>query len=713
MHRKLLALLLSALLALGCAACGGEEAPAPAETPSAAPSGAAGGAKGEASAAAQTVEATTLSVDRSTGALTVKRPSFDTGARMGDAGVWTIFVYLCGSDLESEAGSATDDLLEMLDGASGQSVRFVVETGGAIEWLNDQVDASCLQRYLIEDESLYLTDEQPAANMGEQKTLTDFLRWGVSEFASEHMGVVLWDHGGGSITGVCFDELNDNDSLTLRELDAALRDVCGGMTQKFDFVGFDACLMGTLETANVLASYADYLYGSQELEPGSGWDYAAIGSYLAGHAGADALSLGRVVCDSFVAACRALDDDDLCTLSVVDLSRLDALLVSFNDFARGMYEAGGDSTSLVSMVRGISAAENFGGNNRAEGYTNMVDLGGLISACADYADGADKALAALDAAVAYSASGATHASASGLSLYYPLSVQGSQELSVFGDICPSPYYISFVDRQNQSGVFGSDTHYSDDAWFGGGGWSWGEFDDTGYWEYLDAYEQTGESPLITFEIEPHLDEEGDFWFVLDDDGWYYAADVYALVYEISEDGQDLIELGETYDIDGDWETGFFCDVFDGWWLSLPDGQNLATYIVEDTPDYVIYTSPIRLNGVETNLRLRQNYEDGSVIIEGAWTGIDENGAAAREIVKLKDGDVILPLYYASDADTGEEFYYYGQEYTVAGTPEILYDVMEDGDYLFAFCIDDIYGDYYVTEPTLFNVEDGESYFYLD
>ncbi len=716
MKRRILAILTAALLALGCIGCGADDEPDPAAPEAERTPSQTSGAADEAP------EAMSLSVNRTTGKLTISRPRFSGGAK-SDSGVWTVFVYLCGSDLESDGGMATDDLIEMVDGTEKAGVRFVVETGGANEWYNDRVSDSKLQRFLVQDGDFELVDERSVAGMGQSDTFADFLKWGVENYASEHMGLVLWNHGGGSITGVCFDETDGYDSLSLRELDGALFSACGSLGRKFDFIGFDACLMGSLETANILASYADYMYGSEETEPGSGWDYTSIGRYLGANPGADGKQLGIVVCDSFLEACRQIDDDDLTTLAVIDLAKLDALLVSFNDFAKNMYDSGSDSAACAAMIRGIEKADNFGGNNRSEGYTNMVDMGGIVSACSNYAAGADKVLAALDDAVAYSVSGATHTGASGLSMYYPLSVQGSEELSIFGDVCPSPYYLSFVDRQNQGSVdVGAADDYSDDFWFDDDGeWFWGWLDEDdvdyydyyGYWDYLNGYEQTGESPYITFEVEPYLDEEGDFWFALDDNGYDYAADVYGIVYEISPDGADLIELGQTYDLRGGWDTGVFIDDFDGYWLSLPDGQNLATYIVEDAGDHVIYTSPILLNDKETNLRLRQDYSTGLVTIEGAWDGLNEYGAAARDIVKLKDGDVIVPLYYAYAIDSDDEFYYYGWEYVVDGAPEIYYDIMEDGDYLFSFCIDDIYGDYYLTDSVTFNVEDGEAYYYVD
>ena len=717
-HEKLTALLLTGALALSLAAagCGDLEALDEEESTAA-----------EETARAANTRGLSMSVNNDTGELRLTRLALPDRGSSGEEGLWTIFVYLCGTDLESGNGGATDDMVEMLSGASGDGVRFVVETGGASEWQNETVDAGHIQRYLIEDEDIELVDQQRSASMGRPETFSSFLRWGAEQYPSEHMGVVLWNHGGGSITGVCFDETDDYNSLSLRDLDTAFLEACGGMGRKFDFVGFDACLMGTLETANILASYADYMIASEEMEPGSGWDYDAIGSYLVKHPGADTLSLGRTVCDSFQAACRQVGDEDICTLSVIDLSRLDSLLVAFNDFAHGMFDASSDTAVRADMVRGITKADSFGGNNKSEGYTNMVDVGGLISACEDYSDGAEAALDALADAVAYSVSGSAHQGASGLSLYYPLKVEGSQELSIFADICPSPYCISFVDRQAQGSadaLYAED--YDEDEWFDeDGNWFWGllgtllsdgEEDDyeewsDDHWGFLDDGEPTGESPLITFAVEPHVDEDGSFWFQLDENGYDYAADVYGVVYAYSPDGEDVIELGETYDLNGGWDTGVFADAFDGWWISLPDGQNLAVYIAEDAEDYTIYTSPVLLNGEETNLRLKLDYEAGTLTIEGAWDGVDESGALSRELVKLQPGDVITPLYYAYALEGDDEFYYQGEDYAFDGQPEIYYDVMADGDYCCAFCIDDIYGDYYLTDYAEFFIEDGETGFY--
>ena len=655
----------------------------------------------------ESIQGVSMSVNNTSGDMSLERKQIETASRSDD-GVWTIFVYLCGTDLETDSGMGTDDLEEMAKSSPSDKVRFVVQTGGTEEWTEDDVDTDKTDRFLVQNGEITKVDEKKLTNMGTPDTLADFLGWGTSNYSSEHMGLVLWNHGGGSITGVCFDEKYDQDSITLMEMDAALLKASETSKRKFDFIGYDACLMGTVEVANVLATYADYMFGSEEMEPGSGWDYTAIGNFLSKNPHSDTEALGKVVCDSFYESNVKADDEELTTLAVIDLSRIDNLILSFNSFAKNMYDAGEDASNLADMIRGIEEVDNFGGNNKTEGYTNMVDMGGICDACSAYADGADKVNQALDAAIVYQVTGSTHPDVSGLSMYYPLSIQGSNELSLFSKVSVSPYYVSFVDRLGKTvATSESFDDYTPDQWFEDDEWEYGELSDDSYWDYLDDYEQTGESPYITFDEEPAVDENGTLGFKLDENGIDNAADIYALVYELSDDGEDIIEIGETIDIQGDWDTGRFYDNFDGYWLSLPDGQNLATYIADSTDDYVVYTSPILLNGEETNLRMRQYYEDGRVEIEGAWDGINEAGAASRDIIKIESGDKITPVYYAYNLDTFDEAAYEGAEYEVRGTLEINYGYLAVGEYYYAFNIDDIYGDYYISDVAIFNIdEDG-------
>ena len=743
------------------------------------------------SGSTRSVSSMQMSVDQESGSVQITRPESSETAMAND-GSWTIFVYLCGTDLESEYGAATGDVEEMCAAASSDKVRFVIQTGGTQNWQNNFATSGS-GRYLVQDNDVVTLDEFDARNMGDPATLADFLNWGVQEYPAEHMGVILWNHGGGSISGVCFDELNDSDSLSVRELDSALLTVFENMTDRFEFIGFDACLMGTVETANILASYARYMIGSQETEPGNGWDYTVIGNYLAQNPGANGAELGEVIADGFYESCRQTGEEQDATLSVIELDKINAVVEAFNVFAKGMYEATEDTTVLTNVIRNIETADNFGGNNRSEGYTNMVDLSGLANACGDYAD-ASEVVAAVEAAVVYNKVGSTHSGCCGLSIYYPLAVQGSTELKVLEDISISPFYSSFIDRQDfssainyddsqnyddgtycdeESGCYyftegdtqycydqnsgeyyaydyntdnwvqtstssdyssydysgsNDDFGYDDDYWFSDDScWQGGsnmEYDDNSgcyrsrsvnnnHWDYADQIEQTGESPYIKFLKAPVIDDDGIYSFTLTPKSVDRTASVSAYVYQVIDN--DALLLGETTDINCDWDKGQFEDGFDGYWLSLPDGQNLSISVVAITDEYTVYSSPILLNGEETNLRFKLYTEDYSIVVEGAWDGIDDSGAAAKSVKQINSGDKIVPLYTSVSLvdDSDEETLWEGAEYVVSGSLELTYALLEEADYLYAFCIDDIYNDFYLTDFVEFAVDaNGDTYFYI-
>ena len=674
----------------------------------------------------------TLVVDQQTGDMTITRPEAGTAAAQpvntnaANQNPWTIYVYLCGSDLESDQACATDDLDEMVSASDNSNVRFVVEAGGSRSWHNKYVNAKKTQRLIIQDGTVEKLETLDRSNMGESNTLADFLAWGTATYPSDHNGVILWDHGGGSVNGVCLDENYNSDALSLKELDAALLSAYGTMNGKFDFIGFDACLMGTLETANVLASYAEYMYASEEMEPGAGWDYKSISDCLSKNPQTSAADLGKAICNGYFDSLKGDADEGIATLSIIDLGKVDAIVTSFNDFSRDLCNAAGNPGDLSTIVRGINEADNYGGNNRSEGYSNMVDLIGVMDACEPIVTSSSKVKSAVKDAVIYNKAGSTHSNAGGLSIYYPLMVEDSNELAMFEKVCVSPYYLTFVDTvERTSAQDAGDALFDFDSWFQDDEWEWSsdyEDDDSGWfnfdsdslneehWNYENESQETGKSPLITFDKKPGFDKDGYYGFVLSKKALDYATSVSAYVYERWDDGRS-VELGETIDVDGDWDTGSFYDAFNGMWLSLPDGQNLATYVAETTDDYVIYACPISLNGDYTNLRIRQYYDGGKAVVEGVWDGIDSNGMAARSIGTIEKGDVIIPLYFSEDNEKDDPDIM-GDEYKVGGSLDVTPMQLQGNKYEYCFIIDDVYGDYYMTDAANFEVDDNGEVSYI-
>ncbi len=635
--------------------------------------------------------------------LSITRLGRDNEVSMGGDD-WTVLVYMCGTDLESEGYAATTDLIEAIEAKYNDRVNFIYQTGGTNSWFDNIIDPGKIQRYENIDGDISLVDEQPLASMGAADTLADFIEWGAENYPAENMGLVFWNHGGGSISGVCFDEKYDYDSLSLTEIDKALRSTFDCMSEKFEFIGFDACLMSTLETANILVPYANYMYASQETEPGGGWDYTALMDHLVSEPLSDGAQLGEELCDTYYEHCKESWAESTATLAVVDLSKIDELLLSFNDTAQQMYE----SDHFTDIVKGIMEADNFGGNNRTEGYTNMVDLGGILDAASEYCPNAKDTLRKLKSAVSYMKNGHQHKNASGLAVYYPLAVQGSEELSVFADICPSTYYLAFVDKAAY-GTTGSDVAgYNNDSLLGDWLDIWDiDFDFGDYSTNTDSFVDIEAGSTIPVS-DVYFDDDGIYTVAISDfSNFSYAA---CSLFLEDYDGTSIY-LGSDDEVFYDWDHNLIQDNFDGTWVSLDDGQPLPIEIVDKSNNYSVYTCSILLNGEYTNLRIEYNWSDAEWNILGAWDGIDyDTGMAAKDIIQLKDGDVIQPVYYYiynSDTD-----YFAGDEYVVNGEINLTYQMLPAADYSYSITLYDIYGNWYFTPTVTFTVEaDGSLSFY--
>ncbi|MCR5303988.1 MAG: hypothetical protein K6E33_05435 [Lachnospiraceae bacterium] len=623
---------------------------------------------------------------------------------------WTIYVYLCGSDLESADGVGTNDIKEMAEGSLGGRVRFVVETGGTREWKNDFVDPTKNQRFLIERGKVTIIGEKPRSGMNRYETLMDFLSFCKDNYRSDHTGFVFWNHGGGSITGVCFDQNNSLKSLSLKDIQRSFSGSGYGDSDKYDFIGFDACIMATVETACILKDYGKYMFSSQENESEEGWDYLEIGKKIRENPSVSAVDLGKHIADVYYKECIETGEEDTATFSVLDLSDIDVLTAEFNVYSKELYDATEDQLILADVARAIGDVDNFGGNNRSEGYTNMVDLAGIIRAGQDVTKHSETVLSALDRCVLYKKNGIGHERACGLSAYYPLVIGGTRELAIFGQVAVSPYYLAFVDRAAYSGAkSGSTEGYDPDDIFP----LWGQDYESlsSHFSYYDyEFQVTGESPYVEFSHGPAFDADGYYSFGLTESSAENILNVTGTVYEFSEDSEDIICLGETAEVYQDWDRGEFSDDFDGYWFSLPDGQNLSVYLQTQTEDADIYSSPVELNGKRTNLVIIHDIVEGYAYIAGVRYNVGDSGMSERTDAKLKTGDRILPLYEASSVMEDKEYEYCGNEYLYREGDMITFEVMPDGKYLFGFIISDLYGDYYVTDFTEYEVKGEEVYY---
>ena len=163
-------------------------------------------------------------------------------AASGEEGTWSIYWYLCGSDLETRSAAASKDLAELLRARLPDNVTVVIQTGGAKQWHHSEISSRHIGRYVYHGGKLEHVDKLPQASMGDWKTLASFLDFCKKNYPADHQVFVFWDHGGGSIGGVANDENFDFDFLSLKEIRQAFESVHTPSSSRppFDIIGFDA-----------------------------------------------------------------------------------------------------------------------------------------------------------------------------------------------------------------------------------------------------------------------------------------------------------------------------------------------------------------------------------------------------------------------------------------------------------------------------------------
>ena len=388
----------------------------------------------------------------------------------------TVMIYMVGSNLESRLGNATKDL-EEIDSAklSFDDFNVVVYTGGSARWVgNVPCDRNCILDMSLKGENRIVAQTSGNANMGMPQTLSAFLNFCDENYPAEHNVLILWDHGGGPLWGYGADELYDNDSLLLEEMRAAMdaspfsgngtaAGTATGTGRKLDLIGFDACLMASLESMTIWQDYADYYVGSEELEPGDGWNYAFLKALE--NAGADSAlqgsrlqteKLAQSIVDTFssyYAAKKSPTYNPDLTLACVDLAKIGDINTALDRLADRITDAvdGGD---YVSLVRSRSEVKSFGMSRGSSGevsfYYDLVDLGSLADQmkerCAEEADALEKAL---NSAVVTEY--ANIDDAGGITLYYPYKNKGqfAQLNDYYGNLQRAKGYAKFLDSTSR------------------------------------------------------------------------------------------------------------------------------------------------------------------------------------------------------------------------------------------------------------------------
>ena len=633
-----------------------------------------------------------------------------------DGDTWTVMLYLCGTDLETGGSMGTNNLKEVLAADSNKNVHFVVETGGTSEWHMDEINPDKLQRFHVDNGKLILDQEEELKPMTDSAVLQDFISWSAKTCPADKYMLILWDHGGGPMYGICKDELfTDKMGLTMADLRSAVK----GADIPLEVVGMDACLMADLETAETFQGYAHYMVASQETSPGTGWDYTAFMNALAKDPKQDGKTIGKTIVDSFMEKSSLTDEDDTSTLSVIDLTKIPELSAAFRKMSTDLVLTTQDIDVMQEVSFGARRSQTYGYNSEAEGYMCLVDLGDLTERTSGNIKNAKEVQDALKKAVVYQKYGKYRSRASGMSVYYPL-VPNNEDVGKYRTYSDNDAYIEYLsimgnaydseewetvwkNSANKEVKQGAYDKYFDSG-IGDGGYSF-EQDPETLKTLQNLKPVTPDDHML--EYEQYVDENGYFSLHILS-GLETISTVRFELYGDNESGTTTF-YGTDDDISFDMDSTTIRDNFRGAWLSI-EGFPVYSELIDQGDTYNMYSVPVYVNDKYCFLRIALDLDSGEYSIAGLYgSGETSDSMVLREKTELVPGDIVEIVHYEydfNDPDSDRQIMGYGSfEWT--GDEKIAEAPLPDGDYYYQFAIRDVFGTFTYSGFATMTLMDGE------
>lgn len=645
----------------------------------------------------------------------------------GSRDVVTLMIYMCGTDLESKYGMATADMQEMIASSNnfGDNFNVIVYTGGCKSWKSSDISNSVNQIYSIKNGKRTLLKSDGSKSMTDPNTLSEFIKYCASNYPANRNELILWDHGGGSVSGYGYDEkFASKGSMSLAGIDSALK--AGGVS--FDFIGFDACLMATAENALMLDKYADYLIASEETEPGIGWYYTNWLNSFAKNTSISTLDVGKNIVDDFISRCASECRGQKTTLSVIDLAEFahtvpDKLI----DFSKSV----SDKISQ-NQYKDVSDARY---NTREFATSSKIDQVDLVNLADNMNTSEGRALSsAIKNAVKYNRTSSNMTNAYGVSIYFPYNKTSyvDQACNTYEIIGMDDEYANCIKKfaqletSGQIAAGGSGNPLASLFGLGSSGGSSGSADIitsligsflSSSNKSIDGLDSSNTSFMqdqdldsaVQYLSENYLDasqlvwkeKNGKYILELSEEQWSLVHGLDLNMFYADGDGYVDMGIDNVFSFD---ENGALIAETDKTWVAI-NGQPVAYYHTDtiENPDGT-YTDmgyvPAMLNGERVDLIIV--FEGADAYIAGAADHYtDETDTVAKSLTELKEGDKLdfICDYYTSDMQYNDS-YYLGEQMTVGSEMKVTNVSLGDNEVRITYLFTDIYNQEYWSEAII-------------
>ena len=593
-------------------------------------------------------------------------------------------------------GDASEDISEMTADTWPENVKIVIQTGGARKWDNQMINPNRTQRFLYHNGQFKEVSDMAMQPAADSKTLADFISFCDTEYPSDHRMLVLWNHGGGPF-GYGYDSVFGG-HLTLNDIREALSDVYKPDINNapFDIIGFDACLMSTIEVTHALHGFADYYCLSEEMEPGDGWDYTTWLTAMANKQTLNAAQVGKEIADSYMDYyiannIRYGENLNNVTFSVIDAAAAEKLYGSYNEFAKKLLkDAAGDISVLATAGRCANNSTRYGGAYHGE--FNTIDLGNYVNLMIDeYPDECSRIRKLIDEAVLYHRENGCLEDSTGIAVYFPAQVDTLNGLLYYLDyhngVCENED-VRTLYYYKQAGCLTDEMR-----------------------KYVatltDKVPQNLDISLFRkfTGADPKFDEAG-FLIPVDDELSEMIVDSRMELIYIDEKKEELIDYGMDKAVKPDGE-GHLTSDFGGEWIHLNDVP-LYVEVVSTTGSAIEYKAHVSYDQQEAYLLISRDLDTDELSLMGVRVVNNDTEvmAASRSTMELENGASIEPIYYVIDMNTGSETAQTGKKVTYNDWIDLSFEPIRDGRYLATAVISDQRGDSYYSEVMGFTAYNG-------
>lgn len=603
---------------------------------------------------------------------------------------WTVIVYSAADDDVLEE-NMWFDVNEMELVGSTPQVNIVVQIDRYARGFSGDGDWSDTRRYLIQRDgdlnhiTSPVVESVGEADMGHPQTLVDFVTWAVQRYPAKKYALVMSDHGGGW-TGGFSDFSAPNSSLTMPEIVSSIEQIRQNTgIDKFELIGFDACLMGQIEVFGSLYPYSNYMVASEEVIPGYGWSYAAWLGQLTQNPALDGGGLSQsivstyVVNDTLLTEVRATEaeiaqEESTTTLSAIQSARVPDVIGAMNQFVSAMASI---DQGLVAEARTYTRSYfSLFGEDVSPSFIDLGNFSEVLTSLTSDPEVQQTAIqlqAAIDSAVVTEKHGINMSGSNGIAFHFPDS-----------DV----YYLT---------EFSSDfpPYYAESSY---------KFLDQSVWDEFLAYHYTGEEfapqegmtttpsraaeivapgasqltigPIQISDTEISGDEvvtvsttvEGNvayihtalyFWDPDTESYWIGDVSYYIAENTATVDGVNMPDYGDSpVQVQYEWSPSLY---------AMTDGTHDA-YVLLEPYEYLsadgetVYTVYGQYTDAQSGIPVEASLffdADGNFLYAYAYPDADENGASTPVEITPQLGDTFTDYvqYYTYDADDNPIFNY--------------------------------------------------------